>query len=579
MLIVDAVMLVSQILGMVLIYFGHAGYISDFLIRIHWLTGILWMSLLYFYCNCFLEYINISNFKEYFKNNILYRVLLGLFTIIAIIFFFVPFSDIRNLNNISYVPGKAAIYVFSFCICSVMLIVLTAITNRKNIQKRHIISVAIMLIELFVVFVMQIMVDSVDFLATAATLQMFFLYFIIENPDLEIISELERTKAEIEKSNRAKSDFLSNMSHEIRTPMNAIIGFSESILERKKFNKKEVIQDIGNISTASNNLIEIINNILDISKIESGSEDIEEREYSLRKLISDLMDITKERLKNKPVKLVLNIDDGLPNDLSGDYFKIYQILLNLITNAIKYTEVGKIIFSVSGEMESNHVNLNFTVKDTGYGIKKDDFDKIFGKFNRLHNVTDKEIEGSGLGLVISKQYAEILGGHLTFTSEYEVGTTFYFDVKQKVLGKDKIGDFSKENEVRDGIDYIDCSNYNALIVDDNDLNIKVAEKLLSPYKFNITSVKSGKDCIYKIKEDNHYDIIFLDHMMPEMDGIETIHILKKLDSFDIPPVVALTANAIAGMREMYLKEGFDDYLSKPIDIKELNKIVKKYFER
>ena len=579
MLIVVVVMLVSVILATLLIKFGYIGVISDVFVRLHWLTGILWMSLLYFYCNCFLETVDISSFKGYFKNNLLYSVLLVVFIVATVCFFFFPFSDIRNINNISYIPGKAAIYVFAFCVCIVMLIVITAIINRNRILKKHIISVGIMLVELIVVFVIQIMVDDIDFLATAATLQMFFLYFMIENPDLEIISELKSTKDDIDRSNRAKSDFLSNMSHEIRTPMNAIIGFSESILDRKRFNQKEVRQDIENISTASNNLIEIINNILDISKIESGKEVLEEKEYSLLKLVSDLTDITKQRLKNRPIKLLVDVDESLPDKLYGDYTKLYQILLNLMTNAAKYTEVGKIIFTVKGDASSKDVKLIFQVKDTGFGIKKEDYDKVFGKFSRLHNATDKEIEGTGLGLVISKQYAQLLGGNIGFDSEYEVGSTFYFEVKQKVLGNNKVGKLEKDSTKVNDIDYLDCSKFNILIVDDNDLNIKVAEKLLSPYKFNITSVKSGKDCIYKIKEGNHYDLIFMDHMMPEMDGIQTLHIIKKLDDFHIPPVVALTANAITGMREMYLKEGFDEYLSKPINIKSLNDIIKKYFER
>ena len=202
------------------------------------------------------------------------------------------------------------------------------------------------------------------------------------------------------------------------------------------------------------------------------------------------------------------------------------------------------------------------------------------KFNRLENATAKEIEGTGLGLVITKQYVNLLGGRIDFTSTYGVGTEFYVEVTQKVLDRTPLGNLNKiEEEVKEKIDFIDCSKYRVLIVDDNLLNIKVAEKLLGRYNFQIDHCTNGKDCVYKIKTGTKYDIIFMDHMMPEMDGIETLHTIQKLDMFEIPPVVALTANAITGMKEMYLEEGFDDYISKPINIKELDKLILKYFKR
>ena len=579
MLIDNVILLLTQIFAVILVSFNQSEMISNCLFRIHWFAGVIWLSLLYFYSNCFLKNIDSDSLFSLIKSNIIYIVMSIIFLIIMIIYFFIPFANLTNPNNISYVPGNAALFVLSFCVSIAVILAVIVILNRKNIIFRNRLSVVIMIIEMIIILVMQLLFEHVAFLPLAITLQMFFLYFIVENPDLVLISELGTTKDEIERSSRAKSDFLSNMSHEIRTPMNAIIGFSEAVLDRKKFSSKEVKQDIENISTASNNLIEIINNILDISKIESGKEVLDEREYSLKKMVLDLTDITKQRLRGKSINLILNVDEKIPDRLYGDYTKLYQILLNLLTNAVKYTEVGKIVLTIKGEMGLKDVKLSFEVRDTGYGIKKEDYDKLFSKFNRLHIATDKEIEGTGLGLVITKQYVELLGGTISFDSDYEVGTTFYVSLKQKVVDKEKIGVLEKDKIDKDNNNYIDCSKYNVLIVDDNSLNIKVAEKLLSAYKFNISSVNSGKECIYKIKEGNHYDIIFMDIMMPEMDGVETLHIVKKLEDFDIPPIVALTANAITGMKEFYLNEGFDGYLAKPINIKELNKLIKEYFER
>ena len=223
--------------------------------------------------------------------------------------------------------------------------------------------------------------------------------------------------------------------------------------------------------------------------------------------------------------------------------------------------------------------LSIKVSDTGYGIKKEDFDKLFEKFSRLENATSNEIEGTGLGLVITKKYVDLMNGKIWFESEYEVGTTFYVELKQKIISETGIGEIREPIKEEKKIDKIDCSSYNVLIVDDNKLNIKVASRLLGTYKFNIDTSTTGKDCIYKVKEGKKYDMIFLDHMMPEMDGIETLHILRKLDGYSLPPIVALTANAITGMKEMYLKEGFDEYLSKPINITELDKLINKYFDK
>lgn len=408
---------------------------------------------------------------------------------------------------------------------------------------------------------------------------MYFLYFNIENPDLKIIRELEIIKDDIERSNKAKSDFLSNMSHEIRSPMNAIVGFSETLLNDPNFDKENARNDIKHIAVAGNNLLDIINNILDISKIESGKETLDKKEYSIGNIVMELSSIIEAKIGDSKVKLFIDVDENIPAKLYGDSTKLFQILLNILTNAVKYTEVGKIKLSVTGDVVDDMVNLHFKVSDTGFGIKEEDYNKLFEKFSRLDTATSNEIEGTGLGLVITKKYVDLMEGKIWFESEYQVGTTFYVDITQKIMNNKKLGSISEPVKAENKINYIDCSAYKVLIVDDNKLNIKVASRLLEPYKFMIDTVTNGKDCINKVKAGNKYDIIFLDHMMPEMDGIKTLEILKKLEDYTLPPVVALTANAITGMKEMYLSAGFDEYLSKPINMAELNKLINKYFEK
>ena len=436
-----------------------------------------------------------------------------------------------------------------------------------------------MVVELIVIFALQIIYMYIAFLAIGATLQMFFLYFSIENPDLAMIKELESVTNDIDRSSRAKSDFLSNMSHEIRTPMNAIVGFSESLLNSKKFNEEAAKTDIMHISSAGKNLLDIVNNILDISKIESGRESLEMKEYSIGNIVAELTSIINARLGDKQVKFVVDVDKNIPSKLFGDSTKIFQVLLNILTNSVKYTEVGKIFLSINGESVGNVEKLHIKISDTGYGIKKEDFDKLFEKFSRLESATKNEIEGTGLGLVITKKYVDLMGGNIWFESEYQVGTTFYVDLSQKIINKKQLGDIKDVNIEKEEDTFIDCSDYNILIVDDNELNLKVASRLLSKYKFKIETLNNAKECINRVKMEKHYDMIFLDHMMPEMDGIEAIHILRKLEGYTLPPIVALTANAITGMKEMYISEGFDEYLSKPINIMELNKLINKYFSK
>ena len=578
MLIIEIILIISEVIATISLGRIDNDFLNLFIYRIHWSTGIIWFSLLYYYSKVFLDNIKADNLFQIMKLNKTNKIMSIVFLVALIGYFFVPFEQL-NPEAISYLPGPAALYVLLFCAFSVLVICVYTLINGKGAPERKKISIWLMIIELVIIFAFQLAFPYIAFEAIGAAIQMFFLYFNIENPDLKIITTLESVKEDIDKSNKAKSDFLSNMSHEIRSPMNAIVGFSESLLNDPNFNEKQARTDIRHISTAGNSLLDIINNILDISKIESGKETVELKEYSLANIVMELSSIVDARIGDRPIKLIIDVDKNVPSKLYGDSTKLFQVLLNILTNAAKYTEVGKIKLSITFDKISDGVNLHFKISDTGYGIKKEDYSKLFEKFSRLETATSNEIEGTGLGLVITKKYVDLMNGKIWFESEYEVGTTFYVDLFQKTIDSTALGDITEPIKSENKIDYIDCSNYRILIVDDNKLNIKVASRLLEPYKFNIEVANSGKECIYKIKEGTKYDMIFLDHMMPEMDGIETLHILKKLPDYDIPTTVALTANAITGMKEMYLKEGFDEYLSKPINVSELNKLICKYFNK
>lgn len=576
MLVIEIVLIVSEIIASLMAYYVDIEILNLSIYRIHWFTGIIWFSLLYYYSLVFLDNLQANNLIEIMFMNKRTKIITAIFIASGILYFFVPFERIDGLN-VSYIPGAASYFVLAFCAFVVLMISFYTLKKAKQAPLRKKVSIWLMIIELLIIFILQLAFPNIGFSPIGAAVQMFFLYFNIENPDLKIISELETVKNEIEKSNKAKSDFLSNMSHEIRSPMNAIVGLSESLLNDPNFDLESAKADIKHISSAGNNLLDIINNILDISKIESGKETLDLREYSLGSILMELSSIIEARIADRPIKLIMEVDKNIPSKLNGDSTKLFQVLLNILTNAVKYTEVGKIKLMVMGDVKDDFVTLHFKISDTGYGIKKEDYDKLFEKFSRLDTATQNEIEGTGLGLVITKKYVDLMGGKIWFESEYEVGTTFFVDVTQKIINSKKLGSISEPQGDDKEISYTNCTGKKALIVDDNKLNIKVATRLLGPYNFDVDTVSSGKDCIYKIKEGTNYDIIFLDHMMPEMDGIEVLHVLRKLDGYNIPPVVALTANAITGMKEMYLKEGFDEYLSKPINVSELNKLIKKYF--
>ena len=578
MLIVNIILIITELISSFMLAYYNNDTANYIMLRIHWSTGIAWLFFLYYYSCVFIENVSASNLYQIIKYSWKTKVMFVLFVIVTIVYFFIPFSK-PDSNNISYIPGPAAYYTLGFCSIVVMCIIILMFGNRKQMPIRKRATIWFMVAELFALFVFQISFQNVAIEAIGAVIQMYFLYFNIENPDLKIISELESVKSDIERSNKAKSDFLSNMSHEIRTPMNAIVGFSQTLLNEPYFDENRCRNDIKHISSAGNNLLDIINNILDISKIESGKETLEKKEYSIGNIVLELKSIIDARLSDRPIKFIVDVNNDVPAKLYGDSTKVFQILLNILTNSAKYTEVGKITLKVNADIKNDKALLHFKISDTGYGIKEEDSDKLFKKFSRLDDATSNEIEGTGLGLVITKKYVDLMGGKIWIESEYEVGTTFYVDFEQKIVDFNSIGKITDPVKTdKSPSEFLDCSSYSILIVDDNKLNIKVASRLLEAYKFKIDTASGGKECIYKVKEGKHYDMIFLDHMMPEIDGIKTLHILKKLEGYYIPPIVALTANAITGMKEMYLKEGFDEYLSKPINVAELNKIINKYFK-
>ena len=395
------------------------------------------------------------------------------------------------------------------------------------------------------------------------------MYFTIENPDVKMLEKLEVAKEEAEKANHAKTDFLSSMSHEIRTPLNAIVGFSECIINTDDIN--EAKEDANDVVKASHTLLEIVNGILDISKIEAGRLEIVNSSYNSIELFNDVAKLVKPRMEENALDFQISIANDIPKTLYGDHANVKKVITNILGNASKYTEKGFVKYDVRCINNKNVCRLIISVEDSGRGIKQENIDKLFTKFQRLDEDRNTTIEGTGLGLAITKQLVEMMGGKIIVQSVYGQGSKFTIILDQRI---ERVEEVKKQEEINTNVK-IDLTGKKILIVDDNTLNLKVAGKILSEYNPIIENTESGIECIEKVKSGKGYDIILLDDMMPKMSGIETLKELKQIVGFNIP-VIALTANAITGMREKYLGEGFDEYLAKPINKEELKKLLIKF---
>jgi signal transduction histidine kinase/ActR/RegA family two-component response regulator len=388
--------------------------------------------------------------------------------------------------------------------------------------------------------------------------------------------ELEnQTRLAVEAS-RAKSTFLARTSHEIRTPMNAIIGLSEVLLQRDL--SANALEDAQNIKEAGVSLLSIINDILDFSKIEAGKMDIVNTEYMFSSLIHDVENIIKFRIAKKLLKFNVNIAPSLPNKLRGDMIRIRQVLLNLLSNAVKYTHEGSVTFTVSGiKREDGTILLSFEVADTGIGIRQEDIGKLFDSFSQVDFRKNQGIEGTGLGLAISRNLCQLMGGEITVRSVYGEGSVFTALIPQEIVDGRPFRQRMEGTEAapRGGRNRnleFTAPEARVLAVDDSKVNLTVLKNLLQPYKMQIDFCLSGEKALALVKQ-HPYDLIFMDHMMPGMDGIETAAEIRKWEDEAAVPIIALTANAISGMREMFLENGFSDYLSKPIDMAKLDKLV------
>lgn len=566
--------LVTNIIGIMIDVFGYfifkiygsESFISILISKFYLVYYFLWayFFLLYIFVISFREKTEYLLQKKFTKPSIILTSI-----IISLIVLILPIQ-ITYKDNVAYSSGLSVNMVYGLCFIMVGIMLYCLLRNLKKISTKEYIPLLTFMVLSTFCMIIQKTYPEITLMLMCHSIVTSLMYFTIENPDVKMVKELEVAKNEAEKANHAKSEFLSSMSHELRTPLNAIVCFSE-LLESKEGLDSESKDFAKDIVSASHNLLDLVNGVLDISKIEAGKMELINKEYNSQELFNSLSTMVIPRIGDKPIDFKTVIASDIPPVLKGDTGKLKQIILNLLTNAVKYTDKGFIKYRVEciNDFKNNKTKLIITITDTGRGIKKEDIDRLFKKFERLEEDRNTSIEGTGLGLAITEGLAELMGGKITVISDYGKGSTFKFVVIQEIVNVE----LKEESSNITSSDYNTFEGKKALIVDDSKLNLKVAENVLKNFLVTTESVTSGLECLSCVNSKK-YDIIFMDIMMPNMSGVE---VLRKLRENGVnTPVIALTADAIEGQEEKYMSEGFDGYISKPINKEKLSYVLNKY---
>ena len=521
--------------------------------------------LFYFYCLTTIYNIQAKTLFEIIKSKLEFKIIsigLLIFSLVAIIPKYISLFDDINQNNIEIFTRESATTILAILIVSVISLYLRIIPRRKKLSKEFIFAATTGCLTCMLTCIFHMFYHANTLLPLCFVIYAYVLYFSVENPDILLLEETRRIQNNTTGMENSVN-FLTNLNDDINIPLDRVLELCDHI-KNDEFENDELGKELDEIIQNSNYILENLNNIFESSKVKKENK-INNKNYESKELINDIVSLLKERIGNKKVKLSLNFSPLISSKLCGDYDKIYKVYAMLISNACKNTNLGRIMLSLSSTKKDNIDVLTLKIVDTSDGLSDDEKKNIFKSGTNFSN-----------SLNVVKKMTESLGGRFWFKSVEKIGTTFYVQIPQKILDKKPIGTElnGKTKIINNSGDY---SKYRILLVDDNNANARISEKILRKYGFDVCVSKSGMDCIKRIKLEEKFDAIFMDIMMSELNGVDTLKAIKVIEDYDLPPVIALTANALSGMKEDYLNEGFDDYLAKPINKTELKRIINRYF--
>lgn len=427
---------------------------------------------------------------------------------------------------------------------------------------------AIALISSLIIWCIHIFVYELSYVPLGFAFITYIIYFVQENPDIILLKEIKEIE-EKNKDEQTNSKFLGNLNSNTKESVHKMLELCNEVKNNETNDYNLVKSKIKEINNLGKEVLETLDDVFDASQIKTTNAVVEDRRYDIKELVNNLTNIAQEKLSGKKVKLVVNVDSNMSSKYYGDYEKISSTLNNIISVSASNTRLGRLTISISSTKNNGNETILFKIIDTGEGLKKEEQEMVFN-----------ESSDKFPGLLVAKKNIEVMGGKIWFESRYKLGTKFYVELEQKIADATQLGNLADLNqEVNIDLSNVDRSKYKILIVDDCISNTRLTKKLLTDRNFQVEVITSGQECVTKIKAEEKIDGIFMDIMMADMNGIETLEVLKQLEGYTLPPIIALTANALSGMREKYLSAGFDDYIAKPVDIKELDKVLNKYFNK
>lgn len=541
-----------------------------------WRTTIAMMIIAW--SNYFLYgYVTVFGFKDtnlrkitaYSFETMMLAILKGVGVIIMLLPFQWEFTDYAVLYDSTFHTKES-----SFVLLIITLVVSVAYILRMKayddkISKEYKFANGLSMIFSVLVWVIHLFVFDISYLPLTFTLVAYIMYFLVENPDIILLNEIQQIENEKQKTEGTNKGFLTNLNVETTNKVNKMIQICNEVNGAQTYdfvNSKNKIKEINDLGTE---VLETLNGVFEASQIKTVQTNVDDRRYDIKELIKNITNLAQEKLSGKQVKLIINVDKNISSKFYGDYEKIYSSISNVVTMAAMNTRLGRVTISLSSTKANNAETLLFKIIDTGEGLKPEEQEKVFD-----------ENADTYYGMTVAKKQIELMGGKIWFESRYKLGTKFYIQLNQKIADATILGDIADLNqEVNIDISNVDRSKYKILIVDDCVSNTRLTKKLLTDRGFQVEVIDSGQECIKRVKAEEKIDGIFMDIMMSEMTGMETLEVLKQLEGYTLPPIIALTANALAGMREKYLSAGFDEYIAKPVDIKELDKVLNKYYNK